>query len=76
VQRFREPLHVFKGSRSGIVRLRTTGGMSLPQEVDIGPSAETTRGAKFIHMSAHEKNRCILFINRSLEWAWLALAAD
>jgi hypothetical protein len=59
--RLEEPLHVFEGSRSDVVRRRSICEVRLLQEVDTGSSAETTVNARLIQLSAHEKNRCVLF---------------
>jgi hypothetical protein len=56
-------------SGSDIVRPRIAGEVRLLQEVDIGPSAEITLGARLMQLSAHGKNRGIRFVNRSARWA-------
>jgi hypothetical protein len=60
-KRFKEPPQVFEGSRSDIVRLRIAGELRVLQEVDIESSVEIALDAGLRQLSAHRKNRCVLF---------------
>lgn len=59
-QRLWEPLHVLEGSPNDVRCALSGRRIRLPQEVDIGPSAEVTLGARLMQLSTHEKNRCVL----------------
>ena len=59
-QRFREPLHLSDGLNSDIRHPLVLREARVRQDVDIGSSAEVALGARFMQLSAHEKNRCVL----------------
>jgi hypothetical protein len=61
MRRFEEPLHVLEGSRSDIMRLRIAGERRVLQEVGIESSVEIALDARLRQLSAHGKNRCVLF---------------
>ena len=60
MQRFKEPVHVFEGTRSDGMRWRIVGEGAVLQDEDIESSVEVTLDAALTQLSAHEKNRCLL----------------
>ena len=60
MQRFKEPVHVFEGSRSDDMRCGSLAKRQCSKNEDIESSAEVTLDAGLTQLSEHEKNRCLL----------------